>query len=250
MPFTIVAYSESIDPAGALSNIQAVVDDTHRTNGDFVFIGSFNQLIGAAFFAGTTGVRGQLQSPSLRRVILQDISPVFNELAPTSHDSLRLHPESPIALETNEGLEALILSDPAAAEQESVVVFLSDGALAPVTGEIFTLRATGSITATTGAWASGSLTYSQDLPVGRYQLVGARIEGTNLVAARFLIPGVINRPGLLCNADDDDRADPRFRYGKLGVWAEFDSVTPPSLEIMASGANTSQVVYLDLIKVG
>ncbi len=250
MPFIVVAHSESQDLANALGNVAAVADDTHNTSGDFLYISQWPNLIGYAAFAGTTGVQAQLQAPSLRRVVNIDIAPVFKELAPTSHDQVHLFPESPVPLVTNDGLEALMLADPAAAEQGSVVSFLSDGAIAPVQGEIFTIRATASITATIGAWTSGSLTFGQTLPSGRYQIVGARAEGTNLVAIRFVLLGNQGwRPGCIAVAAADDREHPLFRRGGLGVWGEFDNFAVPALEVLASGANTSQTIYLDIIKV-
>jgi len=249
MPFTIVAFSESIDAGGALTNVAGVTDDTHRVSGDFIYVGSLNNIIGVVAFTGSTGSRAQLQAPSLRRNVLLDISPVVQGLAGADQDQIHLFPASPLPLATNEGLEALSLADPAAAEQVSVVVFLYDGAIAPVSGEIYTVRATASITASTGDWVSGNLTFGQTLPVGRYQLVGARVEGANLVAARFIFVGEVQRAGVIPVADAADREHPLFRKGGLGVWGEFDSTTPPSLEILASGSNTSQVVYLDLIKI-
>lgn len=247
--FTTIAYSESLDLANALGNIAAVTDDHIRTQGDVVYLGNLSNIIGFAAFLGSTGVRAQIQSPSLRRFVNPDISPIVNGLAGTDHDSIHLFPTSPLALQPNEGMEFLGLADPAAAEQISGIVFLADGAVTPVSGEIFTVRATGSITGSAGAWVSGNLTFSQTLPVGRYSVVGARVEGANLVAGRFIPIGASHRPGVIANADDDDREHNLFRYGGLGSWFEFDSVTPPSLEILASGANTAQVVYLDLVKV-
>lgn len=250
MPFTVVAYADSLDPVGALLNFPAVADPTHTTVGNYVYLGSvFNKLLGHYCVAdGTTAVNYRIISPSLRRVIPIDASNVHVGTDMTGGFAVNLFPSNPIALMTNEGVEVLINSNPAAAAEQAVVLLLSDGALTPIGGEIFTLRATATITGAVETWVSGALTFGQTLPVGRYGLVGARVEGV-LVAARFVIPGVAHRPGCPPVADDDDEDNDYFRYGKLGVWAEFDSTTPPQLEVLTGSASAAQTVYLDLIKI-
>jgi len=248
--WTLAAFSESIDPAGSLANITAVTDDHLTTSGDYIYVGALNNLIGFYVVAdGTAAVNAQLQSPSLRDVVLLDISGVMVGTDAVDNGIVHLFPESPIALETGEGLEALINSNPSAAAQQSVVVFLSDGAVTPVTGEIHTIRGTATITGSAGSWVSGAITWGQTLPVGRYQVVGARVETSSAVAARFIPIGAANRPGLPTVADDDDHLNPVFRRGGLGVWFEFDSNTPPMLELLTGSSSSAQTVYLDIIKV-
>ena len=248
--YTLVGFSENIDQGNVLANIAAVVDDTHRVTGDFVFLSTFNNLVGVAGYLGILGTRLQLQSPSLRLVVLPDISPVALATSPADHDAVHLFGGSPIPLATNEGLEALALADPVAPEQQSIVAFISDGVIAPVSGQIFTLRATAAINGAVGSWASGALTFDQTLPVGRYQIVGTRVEGAGVVAFRYIGIGAINRPGGIALPDAVSREHPAFRRGGWGVWMEFDSTTPPSLEILSGAASAAQVVYIDIVKVG
>lgn len=120
----------------------------------------------------------------------------------------------------------------------------------PVKKDIRTVRATASITRVASAWASGSLTIADVLPSGTYEIHGMAAFGTNLLAARLIFPDQIERPGCLAQVAIGEYSWDYFRYGNLGVWGSFSSYALPVLEIIGFGANTSQTVYIDIVKVG
>jgi len=251
MAFNVVAFQESIDPGGAYVNITAVADPVTTTTGDIIYVPPATPyLFGAqAFLDATTAITAYLQSPSLRRVANYDIAPVVGALYPSASDIVALRPSSPIKLDENEGLEALINSNPSSAAVQSVVALLSDGAITSVDGEIFSVYFTTAITETVGAWTNGEITFAQTLPIGDYQLVGAAMFGTSGVAFRFNGVGKAERPGFLCNNAMTDRQHPLQRKGGLGVWLEFNSMTPPSIDWLAHATSgTSQTGIMDLIR--
>ena len=234
---TLVAFSESIDPGGVEVNLAAVPDQEVRTTGDEIVVpADYNQVIGALGCIGTTGVRAKLVSPSLRRVNPYEIYNFIALLSPTGRNNFGMHPGNPIPLETNESLEALVTSDPVAAEQESVVVFLSQGALNPVLGMIRPVRFTATLTLIAGEWAFGGINFIDDLPVGNYNVVGGSLAVNNGVAWRFVPVGGNHRPGAPCYSAETQESDPVFRNGKLGNWFQFNTTQPPSVEVLASAA--------------
>lgn len=248
--FEVIAFSESVDPGGALGNVAGTIDDTHNVQGDFIYIGELTNLIGFYVIAdGTTAVNFQIQTPSLRDVALIDGSGVMVGTDVVDGGIAHMFPENPIALVKGEGMEFLLNSNPGAAAQQAGVIFLSDGALTPVSGEVHTIRGTATVTGAVNTWVSEAIVWDDVLPVGRYQCVGARIESANLMAARFITPGVPYRPGPIPVCDDDDRAEQIFRRGGLGVWFEFDSNVMPQLEVLTGSTSTAQTVYLDIIKI-
>jgi len=251
MPFTVVAFSESQDEANAYATLNAVTDPTVTVTGDTIYVPELDNLIGALACLGTTGVSAYLDSPSLRELAYYYIKPIEKALIPSAPPHLPFHPTLPVPLVRYEGIKAYVKADPAAAEQHTVVLFLSDGALTPVTGEIRNIEATASVTEAAGSWEEGSITFTQDLPAGRYQVVGARVEcGGNGIAFRFIPVGGGYRAGGLCVNDVNERDPPFQRFGQLGVWFEFDPREPPMLEVLASAAGgTSQTIILDVIKV-
>ena len=251
MPFTLVAYSESQDEAGAYATVNPVPDPTVAIAAEVIYVPELAQLLGAYAALGTTAIAAYLDTPSLRRIAYYFISPIQNALVPAGLEAVRIHPLNPVGLVRYEGMKAYAQADPAADEQHTVVVLLADGALEPITGEIFHVRAAASITEAAGVWASGSITLEQSLPSGRYQLVGCRVNcGGNGVAFRLIPVGGGYRPGGFCVNAVEARDVPVQRDGGLGVWFEFDPRETPQLEVLASAAGgVSQEIILDLIKV-
>lgn len=254
MPFQIHAFSESEDEAGAYAAKAAISDPLVTTSGDLLYIPpGMNFLLGAyAALGGTTEGAAYLQSPSLKRMLLYDIQPTEEGIGPSGDESVLIHPEYPIELDEFEGLEAYVKSNPGSAEVHTVVPFLATGAISPLAAgqRIYTVLFTTSITETASTWKNGAITFRQTLPVGRYQIVGAAMWGTSGVAFRFTIPGVAHRPGFICHGSEGNHGSPPQRRGGMGVWAEFHSLTPPSVDWLANATSgSSQTGVMDLIKV-
>ncbi len=167
-------------------------------------------------------------------------------------DNVRWHGDSPIALDEDEALNALFLNAAVAATRVQLGAFLADEPIKPISGEIMTVRATSVIVAAANVWSFGPLTLAQDLPKGRYAIVGAKVVAAATQGLfRFILPNQWNRPGgAIVEAISD--AEPMYqRYGWLGNWGEFEHRQPPQLEILeAQDAVNNPDVYLDLIKVG
>jgi len=253
MPFSIVAWSQSEDEEGAYLAKTAVPDEIAITSGDILYVPAETPVLLGAYAAigGTVEGSAYLQSPSLRATALFDIQPTQEGIKPSGDESLRLQPTSPIPLVGGEGLEAFVLSNPGAAEVHTVVAWLADAAIAPITGTIFHVKFTAAITETVSVWTSGAITLRQTLPVGRYAVVGAAMWGTSGVAFRFLPKGYANRPGFITHGTEGNHGSDLQRNGGLGTWFEFDSKVPPQIEWLAMAtAGASQAGILDLIKVG
>src|SRR5207247_4976321 len=124
----------------------------------------------------------------------------------------------------------------------------ADGPPGEVAGPQFTLRATGATALIASTWVTVPIVFVDDLPRGRYQLVGLRAQSTNLVAARvvFVGPQAATRPGCMGTNNDRYLEHPMFRYGGLGVWGEFEDVEPPAIECLANAAHAAEIFYLDL----
>jgi len=246
MPFTIAVFTESQDTA-VLANIAAVPDTHLRVVGDDVYVPALSQLAGYHFM-GANFTQGQIDSPSLRVQTLIDVEPADLADEPGSPSAFHDLMGTPVPLVVGETIRTLMAEDAAGASRVSALIWFSDGPVTPVTGKIQTLRATGSTTLTADAWTPVPLTFSQTLPAGTFQIVGARFQSAGCRAGRFIVPGYSWRPGAPGHDADGDLDDPRFRYGRAGVWCEFVSDNPPQAEFFSASADTSEVVHLDLIK--
>ncbi len=250
MVYHVVAWAKSQDEASAYLSQNGVPDETVTVSGTIVYVPAFApKLIGAYQAMGSTGIAGYLQSPSLRATALFDIYPVELALKPTGSEAVELQPDSPINLTPGEGLEAFGKSTTVAAAQHTTVAFLADAAIAPVSGEIFSVLFSAAITETIGVWKNGDITFRQTLPVGNYSVVGAQMSGTSGIAFRFLPKGAINRPGAICVGTVAYKGNPVFRNGGMGKWFDFNTATPPSVDWLASATSgAAQTGVMDLIK--
>ena len=248
---SLVAYYESVDPAGAFVNLNAVPDQHVFVSGDDIRVPyKLNHVIGSAVAINdlTVAPRARLESPSLRSFVNYDLQPIVNGLVFGNPPEGILFPDAPLVLTPDESLNLAVLSNPAAAVVHYGLVWLADGPQPPVKGAAFSVRATAAATLSAGLWVNSAVTFSQTLPAGKYQIVGMRAVGTNLVAARLVFIGAAHRPGVAaCNlaADNDHYL---ARRGGLGVFGEFDSNTPPSVDCLGV-TDTAQEFVFDIMRV-
>jgi hypothetical protein len=249
--FHLLAFEQSIDPGGALTPINAIREEQFAVNGvDFRVPAAFPFLVAAAALANDASVtRAQVQSPSLRVLANHDVEPIIAALLFGSPPEAIYHPEAVTPLTPDEALNFAFLSDPAAAVIHRGLVWISDGPLQMVQGNIFTLRATSVAALVTGTWVNATLTFGQVLPAGRYQVVGLRSRGTNLVAARLVFPEQVARPGVAAVNGIAD-IDPYWpRFGRMGVYGEFDHTVPPTVDCLGT-VDAAQVHLIDLLRIG
>jgi len=247
MPFTLVAFAET-QAAGTLVNVAGLADPHVRVAADDIYVPDPLPFL-AAYHAlvDTLVTQARIESPTLRRLANIDVIPLDLGTEPGTPPLFVSIISNPKALEGSEGLNFKATCGQAFTAR--LLAWLSDGPLAPVTGEIFTVKATGTTTLVASAWTNGAITFEQALPRGRYQVVGMRAKSAGLVAARLVFSGYAWRPGCIgCDAYNDiERIE--FRGGRMGVWGEFDHDLPPTVDYLSISADTAEEIWLDLIKI-
>jgi len=253
--FTTVAFYENLDEAGAWDNIAAIGDQHLYTEGDDLTVPELNKVIvvAAGICSGGNGL-ARLSSPSLRRLALPLIAPINGnadaDAEPDSPPAVMDLTKTPIPLVQSETLNAEGHGDPSAAQDQWVIVWLADGTPTIAEGEIVTIRGNQTNALVADAWTNQNMDWDTDLPAGRYALVGMRANSAGLIAARAVPRGGRWRPGCLGCDEDDDLGHSVFRYGRLGVWFEFEHNQMPSIDFLSLSADTDQDVLLDIMKVG
>jgi hypothetical protein len=249
--FQLSGFYESVDQGAAAADIAAIQDDTLYTSGDILRVPpAISNLVGTvALSAATTVTSAQVQTPSLRTLANYDVSAFINAAVFGTPPVIDWFQNNVMPLVGNESMTFNTNTDHASAIAIYGLVWLSDGNLSPVDGEIFTVRCTGAASLSAGSWVASNLTFTQDLPFGEYQVVGMRAVGTNLVAARLIFPGGSWRPGVPAVNAISDEDFHHLRNGMTGVWDTFDYNQPPTLECLGV-TDSAQTIFLDLIKVG
>lgn len=250
MPFTVIGWNEGPTAAGVYESLQGAGDQHVKVVDDRVYCPPLNKLV----FASIRGClfRGRVKSPSLRRLAYLHINPSEHTIASLAlgyGPFVMYQGDSPLSLVVGEGLEVEAWGA-GGAKPYAAIVGLADGPLRPVTGEIWTIRATAKPTLVIGEWANAEITFEQTLPVGKYQIVGALCSATDVLAFRFVPIGSMYRPGGPALLQTQLAMPPMFRKGGIGLWCEFDSVTPPSVDVIGQTAGEQDIVlFLDLIKI-
>jgi len=250
MVMTVIAYSESI-AQNVMAKINGIPDPPVRVEGKKIFIPAFATMILAAFGCGTTLDRMRLVSPELRKINNIELTPLQRgAAAPGSPPAMQSFYDNPVPLVANDILTVEALQSAAAAERETCVVILCDTRPTPVTGGVMrSVRCTTAITLAANEWTNAALTFTEDLPPGRYQVIGMRARSPNLIAARLVFVGEANRPGVLGVTGIANLEHELFRMGKLGVFGEFEHTTPPTVDFVAGAADTNPEVILDVVKI-
>lgn len=248
--FSLQAFASTTNIGTTLTNMVPVSDPTLAISGNFAFVPTLNQLIGV-YGLGANLLRVQLSTPSLLSNVPLDVTPIDTNNLPMNPSPILMFNSDPIPLVVDEPLQVLATATQAGASDGEVFIFTADGVQAPVTGPIIRCRATTVTTGTKDAWLNSSLTLTNQLAEGSYNLVGARIEGSHVKAARFVFPGASNstRPGMIASQFKySTRDEDPFRNGNLGVWGTFSNRVLPTVDTLCDGTGETATLILDLIK--
>ncbi len=248
--FHLAAWYESLDPAGVLTPIAAVVDQSVFTSGNDIRVPTqMPNIVGQAALANDASASAaQIQSPSLRAMVNLDIEPIVKAATFGSPPEVLFHPLAPITVVADEPVNFALASDPAAPTDHYGLIWFGDGPQQSVPGNIFSVRASSTLTLVKGTWINGTLLFGQTLPLGRYTIVGMRARGLNLVAARLVFVGGAFRPGVPAINGVPDHDPLVFRYGRHGAFGVFHSNTPPTVDALGS-ADSAQDYIFDLLQV-
>jgi len=252
MPFTTIAWAESLDAAAAWVKVAGVPDTSVSVSGDDIYCPSLTEIIAYGVACEQTiASRARFTSPSMLEFGFEEyVSSLASGLTFPSDPQVTDKRFSPISLTEQEAIQAELYNNPGSAALSYHFMSLSDTAITPVTGAaVRTVRCTAAASLSAATWQSSSLTFPVSLRAGSYQCVGARCNSTNGVFFRLLFQGSPWRPGGVVVNDEADLGVTWQRQGGLGVWGEFDSRTTPQIEIVGI-TDSAQEVFLDLVYLG
>lgn len=265
MPFDLIAWYES-QACAALTPCAGVDGEIYRVAGDDIFVKPRAPfLAGLAYFATSVATMkySELRQPSLKipyrsyRVgdldVVEDVPAAFKNLFAT-----------PLPLYAGEKLNALVQN--ATDEIQLIIAWLTSGKA--VRSALENVNPTHLITGysdttlTAGAFTHVPITWDQDLPAGRYAIVGMNVgcyvaaTYTNGIARLKLLESTW-RPGVLisqCVADKLNMASPQADEYSMGKrWPlmpeiAFNHDQMPNIEVLAGDALTDHVIDLLLVK--
>ncbi len=248
MPFSTLVYYGNNALGTTLIAVPSITDQVYRQQGNGYIVDPTLNKLGMAQSISAHAQRAQVDSPTLRQVLNKELRPVMKGPA-TGGQTVKLNwfMDNPMQLGPNEELD-FYEYHATATEHCFGIINLQDNPIQPTKGPFFTEFFTGTTTLVADAWTTVPLTADQQLPPGTYDVVGARFESAGAIAFRLIFPGQVARPGgLACQVPDV--VDPhQQRYGESGVWGSFVFNLFPYVEVLSDSADTSQNLFLDLIK--
>lgn len=252
------AYTHS-KTTTAEEEIPVVVDDvlTRTATTRFMIPPGMTKLYWG-FASGAFLGEARLLTPSLetRKYRLRIIPRNVTNNNPVNSYGLIFKPSPPVSFVATEELSFLASVTDASTARRIVGVFTlgPDSLPPPPAGEPIWIRCVGSTTLTANAWTTVRLTPEVQLEAGVYSLVNAIGYSANAVAVRFIIPGMVWRPGFLAVQGTTEfsaleRANWILNFMPEADYGRFSHLALPEAQFLSTASDTSQVVYLKIIKV-
>lgn len=255
MPAHLVAWTESIAP-NTWVEIDALKDDvlSRTTPERFMVPSDINNIHWAAALSANLA-RAYIKTPSLevKRTLL-DVIPHVRGAIKFPLDYVPIKKIEPAqALVPTEEISVWAIQNGTAAERVYALALLGSPTLEPApAGEIRIVRCTSATTLTANEWTSCKLTPDIALEAGTYALVGMLPISANAIAARAIITGQVYRPGVPALAGDEyvTKVLHKDWFELFGgfLFGTFTHLTIPEIQFLSSAADTSEVVYLYVIK--
>lgn len=257
MSFHLLGWYESVDPAGADTEIAGLLDERAWVEGDNIRVPALSYIYGAGgYVVGVTTAarRAKIYSPTLNILGLLEIDPLVHGVTdiiyPTAITPWRDYSMSPIKLGYDETMRALVNANPAAAEIQAVFLLMGDGQQPSVpAGPIISLHGVTAAGSGTGAWVGKSVTWSSSLPPGQYGVIGLQIIGAETLAGRLNFrTGEQWRPGVLGQNTSGVVPADYQRAGKMGIWGIFEYTQPPTVDLVQEVATAVNIV-MDVVQI-
>lgn len=248
----LACYYGSITNGVANSRVPAVNDGQLTITNQSYVLPQRGRVSWIAGF-GVDLDRIRINTPKYRYVGLPSGLGVNKSLTVPSPLSIADWSRYPLVVDPVDEISAEVTQSGAGAAVQIVAAGFTFNQVAIAEAPVFWIRGTAAISyagGDAGTWKNGSITLDSTLPQGRYELVGMDCQGTNLIAARMIYPGSGYRPGTIGRNTLGQVRSPIFDPGSLGQWGDFTSINLPNLEILCSGACSSQEVYLAIQRLG
>lgn len=259
MPFNLVGFAEAAP--GANGKIAAGSnDDFYSVSADDLKITKAAPfLLGIAAFCESTGGRIKLQQPTL------PLDYAFSRVGLLSSDHPGLgythHFSRPLPLVPDEKLNCETVN--ATDEDHIIGLLLGNGKITQSMLDAVnpTHRITGFAdqTCTAMAWTNATITWNQDLPQGKYAVVGMiygyfKTTPAMPAFARLLTDNKNWRPGVFGHELQADKLemqanpDELFEHWPLMPEVAFEHDKTPNIQVLAGEATTDHIVELLLQK--
>lgn len=244
-----LAYFKNV-AASTLEDLTPIVDQTIQDQNGGFFLDRPLDVIDAAVTDGDIQY-AQLKQPSLNCVgyhyigNLQDQNGLFGETKGFFN-----YKDYPVRLKALEQIKISAFQDNAGAQDVYAALHVAEGLTPVPSGRRFTFRGTSTTAAVASTWTELTTTWSEDLPAGRYGVIGGLVVGVDALLFRINAQNCKLRPGGYAVNDTTVKPSRWQRWGGVGQWCDFQNTLMPKIEVLCSSTTATWTVYLDLVEIG
>jgi hypothetical protein len=203
-------------------------------------------------------VSARVVAPSLRKVASPSIVPTNNAAVPADFPPMMAITEWPWKVQRQE--EIAVEARVSAASDVVALLWFQDRREPVPAGENYWIRYTASAPdggASKPQWLGATVTFDQTLAAGRYAVIGFVHKGTDTYCARLVFDDQVWRPGTLvippvAAPSRGLRTHDVFYHGAMGVLGQYESYSPPRLEVLRKTATVAETQegYLRIVRIG
>jgi len=247
--FTIAGFYET-SGSTTLDYVAAMADPSLSVLLDDVVVPRGLPNLGGVWVRSNSITDGRVDSPSLRKIANLKIFPMRQQWQVDFEEDAHWMDmmQMPIALEPTERINLLCAENGVGDDIWGFVLFMDQ--IDPVpTGPWRTIRLTGTTTLTVNTWTNVPLTLDEDLPAGRYAIIGAGSQSSGLRMWRLVNPPSPWRPGGVGIGEPVYPCLRSLRFGAKGSWGEFEHDMVPSVDCCSASADTAERVWMDVVQV-
>lgn len=263
MGFALLGYHGAAGVNAASFDLTALTDpDFSQRNSHYIFTENYRLMCAAHLEASAT--RANFSAPTWNAIGKPNIWPVNVSATVPSPPRIDTRDNAPPRLPLNEEFQFQVSNNLGAATEDAfgfMWIITDDYNRNIPRGSLpILVRCTATYNPGSAVWSGPqALVFEQSLRGGVYAVVGAEVQGTNLIAFRLIFPryrlynGRKLRPGWLCQNAIGDLIWPQQYSGPdvFGEWGRFHTFEPPQIEsVMATGASTAHEIRLWLVYLG
>ena len=261
---TVMAWGEDEDRSGAETGLAGLADDLFVVSGDTIEMPTGYPYVAMAYvmteFAAYQLIKARLTAPSITQRPLQLTRNLHAGVALQSEFGvydwrhMPIGPGNPPFIKAGDKITAYSYEEDEAgvAHKNSIALIVSDGAI-PIglsPANIIHHCTPGAAIATALTWQTITLTESNALEAGTYDMYGADVVSASAIAARFIFPGNndVGRPAVIPR-----RIESQGLHPFSAMWGKPVRFTYPGglpkLELVCETTDTADHVNLLLRQV-
>lgn len=254
MAFHTVAYGSSIDntedvDVPAINELSMTISNGH-------FYPSRDLWVVGAYANSPTLTRARINTNTLKLQSAPYIRPfdAATGALPKDNPNFMFLGNRPLRVKALEEIQVQATAAPAVTEACIFLLWLADQIEHLDIVDDYWIRFTSStdlVSANNNKWTQIAVTFDQSLGSGTYAVIGMEFSSTTAQAARLQFDDQAFRPGVLAQNAKSRRTHASFYEAAYGVWGRFRNVTPPRVEVLATGNDAADTMegYLRVVRV-